>query len=191
MQTQATRSLRAIVFTLSFDPESQSIDDSALREFVETVEVVGIHPEWVRSSHGPQCHCLVVYRGAPASVGPANTGSDAKPRTRDRPTERRRTGSSHPAESLNSDQRAVYEALRAWRIERSREDGVPPYVLLKNRQLAELATRRPTSLAALQEIDGIGPKKASAFGAELLTLLTDAPPAEVQDRVTPAEEPES
>jgi ATP-dependent DNA helicase RecQ len=63
------------------------------------------------------------------------------------------------------------EALRAWRLRKAREMGVPPYTLFWDRTLDELATRRPTSLEGLVAIWGIGEQKRITFGEEILALI--------------------
>ena len=49
--------------------------------------------------------------------------------------------------------------------------GRPPYLVLTNRQLAELAAAPPKTLQALAEIRGVGPSRIDEFGKELLALL--------------------
>jgi superfamily II DNA helicase RecQ len=51
--------------------------------------------------------------------------------------------------------------------------GVPAYVVLSDRTLGELASRRPTSPGALLDVPGIGPSKLERFGGELLELLAE------------------
>ncbi len=65
----------------------------------------------------------------------------------------------------------LFEALRAWRGEKAREQGVPAYVILHDRTLHELAVQRPQSLNALLQIPGIGLAKADRYGETLLALL--------------------
>jgi hypothetical protein len=50
----------------------------------------------------------------------------------------------------------LFETLRAWRSERCKQEGIPPYVICNNRQLAAVAKARPPTLAALGRIDGFG-----------------------------------
>ena len=45
---------------------------------------------------------------------------------------------------------AAGERLRAWRLERSKADGVPAYVVLSDKHLDGIAERHPTSLAELR-----------------------------------------
>jgi ATP-dependent DNA helicase UvrD/PcrA len=63
------------------------------------------------------------------------------------------------------------ERLRAWRLERARSDGVPPYVVFHDRVLHEIADARPASLAELGAIAGVGPAKLERYGSDVLVLL--------------------
>jgi len=66
---------------------------------------------------------------------------------------------------------AAGERLRAWRLERSKADGVPAYVVLSDKHLDGIAERHPTSLAELRACPGIGPAKLESYGDEILELL--------------------
>ena len=66
---------------------------------------------------------------------------------------------------------AAYEALKAWRLNRSRADNVPAYIVFNNATLIELATRRPTTDAELRAVPGIGPAKLTAYGEEIKKVL--------------------
>jgi ATP-dependent DNA helicase RecQ len=65
----------------------------------------------------------------------------------------------------------LFEALRHWRGQTAREQGVPAYVILHDRSLHELAARRPRTTADLLDVPGIGEAKAARYGAALLALL--------------------
>jgi DNA helicase II / ATP-dependent DNA helicase PcrA len=65
----------------------------------------------------------------------------------------------------------VEAALREWRRERSRADGVPAYVVIHDRHLVAIAERRPRDRAALAACPGIGPAKLAAYGDELVSLV--------------------
>ena len=66
---------------------------------------------------------------------------------------------------------ALFEALRAWRLERARADAVPPYVIFHDATLTTIAERRPRSLADLAGIPGIGPTKLDRYGEELIAIV--------------------
>ncbi len=65
----------------------------------------------------------------------------------------------------------VEAALRDWRRERSRADGVPAFVVIHDRHLVGIAQRRPRDRAALAACPGIGPAKLAAYGDELVSLV--------------------
>lgn len=50
----------------------------------------------------------------------------------------------------------LFKRLREWRGEVSKKEGVPPYIIFTNKQLAKIAFTRPVSLNALQQIEGVG-----------------------------------
>lgn len=62
-------------------------------------------------------------------------------------------------------------ALRAWRLERSKADGVPAFVVLSDKHLDGIAERHPASLAELRACPGIGPAKLDTYGDEILEVL--------------------
>jgi superfamily II DNA helicase RecQ len=80
----------------------------------------------------------------------------------------------------------VEAALREWRRERSRADGVPAFVVIHDRHLVGIAARRPTDRAALAACPGIGPAKLAAYGDELVSLVRglrdEARPPDPSDR---------
>jgi ATP-dependent DNA helicase RecQ len=72
----------------------------------------------------------------------------------------------------------LFEALREWRRERAKEQSVPPYVIFHDSTLREVAARKPASLSALSEIEGIGDTKLERHGESLLSALARAKEAE-------------
>ena len=66
---------------------------------------------------------------------------------------------------------ALFQALRAWRKEEATEQGVPPYVILHDATLIEVALRRPMSTTALADIPGVGKSKLERYGAALLARV--------------------
>jgi DNA helicase-2/ATP-dependent DNA helicase PcrA len=66
------------------------------------------------------------------------------------------------------------ERLRAWRLERSKVDGVPPYVVFHDSVLHQIAELRPSSLGELSQIAGVGPAKLERYGSDLLAALAAA-----------------
>ncbi|WP_294198886.1 DNA helicase RecQ [uncultured Sphingomonas sp.] len=65
----------------------------------------------------------------------------------------------------------LFEALRVTRRELAKDAGVPPYVIFHDSALREMVALRPTSLAALGRIAGIGQRKLDAYGQAFLDTL--------------------
>ena len=68
----------------------------------------------------------------------------------------------------------LFEALRAWRRERAKDEGVPPYVIFHDSTLRAVAATKPSSLSALSNIEGIGDTKLARHGESLLGALAQA-----------------
>ncbi|MFC8130745.1 DNA helicase RecQ [Streptomyces sp. NPDC057302] len=65
----------------------------------------------------------------------------------------------------------VFEALRAWRGAQAKELGLPAYVIFHDATLREIATLRPSSLAELGGVGGLGEKKLATYGEGVLEVL--------------------
>ncbi len=65
----------------------------------------------------------------------------------------------------------LFEALRTLRRELASEAGLPPYVIFHDATLREMADKRPTALAALGEISGVGSRKLDAYGDQFLAVI--------------------
>jgi ATP-dependent DNA helicase RecQ len=89
----------------------------------------------------------------------------AVPTKRQRQSRRGRTDFPHDP---------LFEALRSWRRDRAKEQGVPPYVIFHDSTLREIAASKPSSLSALSRIEGIGDTKLERHGESLLEALAGA-----------------
>jgi DNA helicase-2/ATP-dependent DNA helicase PcrA len=65
----------------------------------------------------------------------------------------------------------TYVALKKWRLERAKSDEIPAYVVFHNSTLAEIASRRPATIAELASVPGVGPAKLERYGRDVLDAL--------------------
>ncbi|HXQ89187.1 MAG TPA: HRDC domain-containing protein, partial [Solirubrobacterales bacterium] len=65
----------------------------------------------------------------------------------------------------------TYVALKEWRLNRSKADDIPAYVVFHNSTLAEIASRRPKTIAELASVPGVGPTKLERYGRDVLDAL--------------------
>jgi ATP-dependent DNA helicase RecQ len=94
---------------------------------------------------------------------------------RQRSPERTRGGARRTrgveAESWDGVDRALFDQLRAVRLEIARARGVPPYVIFHDTTLRELARSKPQSMEALRAVYGVGVRKADDLGATFLEAI--------------------
>jgi len=74
-------------------------------------------------------------------------------------------------EGLDPAAKAIWDALRAWRLAEARRQELPPYVIFHDSTLSEVARRRPLSLAALAQIPGIGRSKLERYGSAVIEIV--------------------
>lgn len=67
----------------------------------------------------------------------------------------------------------VFLALRSWRAETAREQGVPAYVVFHDATLREIATRLPATVEELSTIGGVGEAKLTKYGQGVLDTLAE------------------
>jgi DNA helicase-2/ATP-dependent DNA helicase PcrA len=103
---------------------------------------------------------------APRGVAPIRAAGAPTPPAKARPGK-----AKAPVADLPPEAAPVDEALRSWRLERSRADDVPAYVVASNATLQAIAVARPTTLRQLLAVDGIGPTKLELYGDEILAVV--------------------
>ena len=69
--------------------------------------------------------------------------------------------------------RGLFEELRAWRRNKAAERGLPPFVIFSDATLRSLARVRPSSIARLLQVHGIGQVKAADHGDEVVRMLSE------------------
>jgi superfamily II DNA helicase RecQ len=85
--------------------------------------------------------------------------------------------SKHPdkdqkeTEKLDDDQRPVYEKLKQWRNEAAQKEGIPPYMIAKNKDILFMVESRITTHEALRQIKGFGDRKMEKYGQDILEIL--------------------
>ncbi len=61
--------------------------------------------------------------------------------------------------------------LKAWRTEKAKEKSVPPYCVMSNQALRNVAVAKPECADDLLAVSGIGPTILKAYGAEILGIV--------------------
>jgi ATP-dependent DNA helicase RecQ len=73
--------------------------------------------------------------------------------------------------ALDAEGERRFASLKAWRAEVAREHNLPAYVIFHDATLIAIAQRDPQQLSDLDGISGIGAKKLTAYGEEVLRAV--------------------
>ena len=107
--------------------------------------------------------------------------AEAKPRRARRSTVRGRKSAAPkpapptPETALDGDEAALFERLRAWRLEEARRRRVPAFRILSDRTLAAICRARPADDEELLDVAGIGPTLLSKYGRKVLAVVNGDP----------------
>jgi DNA helicase-2/ATP-dependent DNA helicase PcrA len=69
--------------------------------------------------------------------------------------------------------RELLEALKQWRLDRSRAFAVPAFTIFHDATLTEIAACRPGSPAELRTVHGVGDTKLDRYGADVLRIVRE------------------
>jgi ATP-dependent DNA helicase RecQ len=152
------------VFTLGFDPVSERFDDTAVRDFLADKVVETVTDHFFIHAGRPYLTLVVRYRLAAPAASIQTASKPSGTAARD----------AAWRDLLRQEDWPLFNRLREWRGERAKAEGIPPYVICNNRQLAEVVQRRPTTLSALAAVDGFGKAKLKKYGEQLLALINHA-----------------
>jgi ATP-dependent DNA helicase RecQ len=118
------------------------------------------HGEWVITPRGKE----ILFGRAPIRLRPPEEARGTRS-ARSRPV-------SDAAEALQSERdRALYQALRALRLQIAKEAGKPAYTVFADRTLIELALARPATLEEMSQCFGVGARKLERYGDAFLAEI--------------------
>jgi superfamily II DNA helicase RecQ len=146
------------IFTIKFESSVECFNDSMLSNFLSDKAVVRWESHFFTNKNEYYWTVMVEYK--PLSP-PSVPLSIKKEKNKNEEYKKILTGNDWP----------LFKRLREWRGEKGKAQGVPPYIILTNVQLAHISVTRPQSLNALQEIQGIGNAKKQKYGNEIIHII--------------------
>jgi superfamily II DNA helicase RecQ len=144
------------VVSLTFDSAYGGFKDDELRDFLKDKELISSTEFFFVRNDVPYIAFVLRYFPHRAEV-------ESKPSAKEKTSEAWR-------ENLSESDMGLFNLLRDWRSQRCKKDGVPPYVVFTNQQLAAVVKLRPQSISELTKIDGVGKAKAQKYGEEVLAI---------------------
>ena len=152
------------IITLKFDPVFEKFDDTEFMDFIKDKDILSAQDHFFIKNSSPYIAVIIQYlpyhtENVLGQV--AGKKSDKKSKQSDDSWKKLVLEKDFP----------LFNFMRDWRLERSKKEGIPPYLICTNKQLAQIIKNRPDSFAELQKISGIGKAKIEKYGKDFLTLL--------------------
>ena len=150
------------IFTLEFSPAEGTFNDSVVTEFLKDKTLISVKENFLEKNGKSFLTVVVTYSlkeaVRPEIVKPSGPASKV----------------THWKELITEENQAIFANLRGWRLEESQKQGFPPFIIFTNKQLADIAVLRPSTLNQLSQIDGIGPAKLQKYGEKILNLVANS-----------------
>lgn len=150
------------IISLKFDSITGSFDDTPIRDFTQDKEILQVRDHLFIRNEIPYLILIVKYYPYRQEAAVEN-----------RPGNVKQTQSESWKRELKDGEIPLFNQLRDWRSERCKKDGVPPYLIFTNNQLALVARGRPQSMNDLTRIEGIGRGKVDRYGADILAITQE------------------
>ena len=80
---------------------------------------------------------------------------------------------SEPQQKLDAEDYALWNALKAKRLELSRAQDVPPYVIFHDATLMEMVMYRPQRAEQMRRLSGVGERKLAQYGDDFLAVIRE------------------
>jgi superfamily II DNA helicase RecQ len=147
--------MRIKVFTLPFSSGINGFDDKPAREFLSDKKIVFVREHFFTENNRTYLALVVCYQ---ATI--IENQQDKQKKNR-----------NDWKAFIKEENVPLFNSLREWRRERAKSDGVPPYIIFDNLQLAQIANSRPESITEIQAIPRIGQGKAENYGQDIIRII--------------------
>ena len=154
--------MKYTVLNLPWLMDSECFDTQSLEALQATDTIVSLSEHFFTHGGRPQWILMVSHRPLESSC--------TLPRLR------RQKAKRDAPDPLGPVAQSRYEALRLFRNQRAIDLGRPPYAVMTNAQLRQVATLEDPSLTRLKTIKGIGDAKVAEFGTDMLAVLAAVEP---------------
>lgn len=152
------------VLSLSFDSAYGGFNDALVTSFLKDKEVISIRDYFFIRNEIPYLALIIKYFPYREEVARASP-VEGQPVKKD----------EEWRGLLTESDMGLFNILRDWRSQRCKKEGLPPYILFTNGQLAQIVKNRPQSLPELMKIDGIGKAKVEKYGNDILNITKIEP----------------
>jgi ATP-dependent DNA helicase RecQ len=130
------------------------------------------------------CGACDVCIPTPTWLTPAMPARSSKRRAKS-PLENRRRLTDSPTHIVAHGGSTLSEALKEWRRNVARQQGLAAFVILHDATIDDLCRLRPTNLLELRQVPRIGERKVELYGDQILQVLRQFSGAKVSEQACP------
>ncbi|WP_312765654.1 HRDC domain-containing protein [Epilithonimonas sp.] len=142
------------VLKIRISEESQTSDESLVNDFISRHNIVNMNSKLVQDEIN-YWSVLIYYQEKSEQSNSNKMSIDSE-------------------EELSEEEKIIYNKLKDWRFEKSKELQQPPYIIFHNKHLMSIAKFKPYNLQDMEQINGLGESKIKRYGAEIIEILENA-----------------
>ena len=146
--------LKLKVFTFNFSDNVQGFDDKQMQTFIENKEIIEYTQHFFVHEKMPYLTVIIAYRDISQSYGSKKNNT-----------------AQEQLKMLDPNEKKIYEALRVWRAAKAKEQGIPPYMIAHNKNLADMIKLKVGSKNDLTKVKGFGESKINGYGDDILKII--------------------
>ena len=160
--------LKLKIFTFEFSEQRNGFDDQKLQDFLEGKDVVDYGEHFFIHNKLPYLTITLSYR------------------EQSRHVQKQYDRKEDPSKELSQAEKIAYDALRSWRAVRASKEGIPPFMVVHNKQLVQMIVSGIKTKEELARIRGLGEAKVKLYGEDMLKILQEHMRASVASPQTDA-----
>ncbi|MFC0345881.1 HRDC domain-containing protein [Epilithonimonas hispanica] len=132
----------------------QNMDEAVINDFLSRYDVINMNSKLVQDEIN-YWSVLIYYQEKSKQSGSSKMNISSE-------------------EELSEEEKIIYNKLKDWRYEKSKELNQPPYIIFHNTHLMSIAKFKLCNLQDLEQISGLGESKIKRYGMEIIEVLENA-----------------
>ncbi|GAX60891.1 superfamily II DNA helicase [Candidatus Scalindua japonica] len=141
------------IFTFRFCENTGGFNDDKLQLFSMEKEIIEFAEHFFTFEKRPYLTVFLSYRDKPS--GSTNKG----------------VRKQDPRSELDEHEKLLYDVVRKWRAARATQEGIPPYMIANNKQVASMVKLKVRSKKDFDAVEGFGEAKISRYAEDIIKTL--------------------
>lgn len=146
--------MKVKVLKIRVSDRFQNMDEAVVNDFLSRYDVINMNSKLVQDEIN-YWSVLIYYQEKSKQSGSSKMDVSSE-------------------KDLSDEEKTIYNKLKDWRYEKSKELHQPPYVIFHNTHLMSIAKFKPYNLQDLEQINGLGESKIKRYGIEIIEVLENA-----------------